>query len=270
MTKMRGLGKLGRSRLGALLRKSSSVVTVEMASEVLQISRIRAAQLLASWAKNGWVKRVSRGAYISVPIDAISANVAIEDSWVVASKLYSPCYIGGWTAANYWDLTEQIFNSIILFTTKNVRGRRQKLGNATIWIRTVQPSSMFGLKTEWRQNTKVNVSDPTRTLVDIFDTPAVGGGLVHCVDILNSYLRSGHKDLNLLFGYTQRAKNKTIFKRLGFLMEQIQPNETKFISQCQRNLSAGYSKLDPEQESEKIITRWKLWIPKGWSEKRHR
>jgi hypothetical protein len=32
--------------------------------------------------------------------------------WLVAHKLFSPCYIGGWIAAHHWGLTEQIFNSI--------------------------------------------------------------------------------------------------------------------------------------------------------------
>ena len=40
----------------------------------------------------------------------------LEDPWVIAAQLYGPCYIGGWSAAEYWDLTEQIFRTVVVMT----------------------------------------------------------------------------------------------------------------------------------------------------------
>ena len=40
----------------------------------------------------------------------INISSSLEDPLVIAEKLFSPCYVGGWSAAEYWGITEQIFN----------------------------------------------------------------------------------------------------------------------------------------------------------------
>jgi hypothetical protein len=34
----------------------------------------------------------------------------IEDPWVLVPTLFGDSYIGGWTAAHHWELSEQLFN----------------------------------------------------------------------------------------------------------------------------------------------------------------
>jgi|GEM_PF-6032200 len=41
-----------------------------------------------------------------------------DEPWAVAQKLFVPCYVGGWSAAEYWDFTEQIFNSTLVVLAK--------------------------------------------------------------------------------------------------------------------------------------------------------
>lgn len=48
--------------------------------------------------------------------DTQTSDVIPEEPFVIAEKLFSPCYIGGINAANYWDLTEQIFRTITVMT----------------------------------------------------------------------------------------------------------------------------------------------------------
>ena len=52
---------------------------------------------------------------------------------------------------------------------------------------------------------------------------------------------------------------------MGFLIERKYPQEKEFLAQCLRRISKGYSKLDPALKCEKIITKWKLWIPDSWA-----
>jgi len=33
-------------------------------------------------------------------------------------------YIGGWTAAHHWELTEQLFNETLVFTTRRLTEKR--------------------------------------------------------------------------------------------------------------------------------------------------
>jgi len=62
-----------------------------------------------------------------------------------------------------------------------------------------------------------------------------------------------------------RIKNKTVLKRLGYLMEKFHTEEREFIQQCHARISTGYSKLDPNLDADKLITRWKLWVPESWT-----
>jgi predicted transcriptional regulator of viral defense system len=55
------------------------------------------------------MSRIARGFYVPVPLESPNPDMPLEDPWLVGMRLYSPCYIGGWSAAEYTDLTEQIF-----------------------------------------------------------------------------------------------------------------------------------------------------------------
>jgi len=70
------------------------------------------------------MSRVRRGLYVSVPLESRTADMPLEDPWLVADRLFSPCYIGGWSAAEYFGLTEQIFSTIIVMTVQKPRSRR--------------------------------------------------------------------------------------------------------------------------------------------------
>ncbi|MBL8360901.1 MAG: hypothetical protein JNN18_10465 [Rubrivivax sp.] len=80
------------------------------------------AQLLAVRSLR-WLARVRRGAYVPVPIESPSADVALEDPWSVAMTTFAPCYMGGRSAAEHWGLTEQIFRSVCVGRRHSPCGR---------------------------------------------------------------------------------------------------------------------------------------------------
>jgi predicted transcriptional regulator of viral defense system len=51
-------------------------------------------------------------------------------------------------------------------------------------VRTVSQEALFGIKPVWRNTVKVNVSDPTQTILDMLDDRGLGGGLRLMVDVL--------------------------------------------------------------------------------------
>jgi predicted transcriptional regulator of viral defense system len=124
---------------------------------------------------------------------------------------------------------------------------------------------MFGLESVWRGQVKVPVSNPTRTILDMLNNPALGGGIRSTVDIFNNYLKSNNKDLDLLLKYTNQLNNGAVFKRLGFLLERYAPNEESAISDCKLKMTKGNTKLDPQLKADKLITRWRLWVPQNWA-----
>lgn len=268
MEALTGLGKEERKRLSAIVRETKGTISVKEASNILKVSSAEAAKMLSRWAKKGWLSRVKRGLYIQVPLEARTAEIPLEDPWIIAERLYSPCYIGGWSAAEYWDLTEQVFRTVMVMTTQRPRERNRIIKGTNFLLRTISEKQMFGFKPVWRGQVKILVSDPSRTILDALDDPRLGGGIRSVADMLNNYLKSESKDLKLLIEYAMQLGSGAVFKRLGFLLERFASDQTSFINECKSQLTTGNVKLDPALKSDKLITRWKLWVPESWAKEK--
>jgi predicted transcriptional regulator of viral defense system len=230
METLTGIGKTDRERMAAIIRGTKGTVSVGDAARILNVASTDAAKMLSRWSKKGWMSRIRRGLYVSVPLESRTADVPLEDPWLIADRLFSPCYIGGWSAAEYFDLTEQIFNTVMVMTVQKPRNRKPNIKGTAFLLRTVSEKAMFGLKPVWRGQVKIAVSDPTRTILDMLIDPVLGGGIRSAKDMLENYLRSENKNLEELIAYGEQIGNGAVFKRLGFLLEKIAPDETNAIT----------------------------------------
>jgi predicted transcriptional regulator of viral defense system len=155
-----------------------------------------------------------------------------------------------------------------VLTTQKPRDRTPSIKETDFLIRTVSEKAMFGMKPVWRGRVRVSVSDPTRTVVDMLSVPSLGGGIRSTVDMLVNYLRSENGNMDLLIEYGDRLGNGAVFKRLGFLLERVAPENGLFIEACQNRITTGNAKLDPKLGADRLITRWRLWVPEGWTRER--
>src|SRR5580658_10366832 len=249
-----------RARLAAVLRAAKEVVSVELASKTLGIERAPAAKILSRWSAQGWLQRIGAGLYVPVPLDLAGSEQVVADPWVLVPTLFGQCYIGGWTAAHHWELTEQLFNETVVFTTRRVADKRMIAQGAVFVLHNVKPKRFFGLKTLWRGSVKVSISDPARTLIDMIAAPEVGGGIVHVADSLSAYLKTKSADRGLLIRYAEEFDNGVIFKRLGYLAE-THLHDDKLAAECRSRLTQGYARLDPSLPPKKLVTAWRLWLP---------
>jgi predicted transcriptional regulator of viral defense system len=265
MVAVGGLRGTSRERLSKVLRQAKGSISPADASRVLNVEQAEAARLLSKWSSRGWLTRVRRGLYVAVPLESPTADLPLDDAWVIADRLFAPCYIGGWSAAAHWGLTEQLFRPILVVTNRRPRARRVEARGAVFLLRTADEKAMFGLKPIWRGKVKVNVSDPTRTVLDLLDTPTMGGGIRSVLDILKSYFSSDYRDPKLLVEYADQLGNKAVFKRLGFLAATFLPIEEELIIECRKRLSAGNAKLDPNLTSDRLVTAWRLLVPAGFA-----
>ncbi len=264
MNKISGIGKGDRKKLSAIFRETKGTISVQDAANILKTTSTDAAKMLSRWASKSWLSRVRRGLYVRMPLESYTTDIPLEDSWIIADRLFSPCYIGGWSAAEYWDLTEQIFRTVVVITTQKPRNRSPIIKGTEFMLRTVSENALFGTKPVWRGQVKVSVSDPSRTIIDLLTAPKLGGGIRPTKDIFSSYLKSEEKNIDLMIEYAKRLGNGAVFKRLGFLLERLAPDQTQSIQICRDNLTKGLAKLDPSLNSEKLVTRWKLWVPTNW------
>ena len=115
-----GISGAGRAELTAVAGRRRFVTPDDVAAE-LEVDPSVAAKKLAHWADSGWLRRVRRGLYIPVPVEAERPSGWSDDPLVVATEVWAPCYFTGWTAASHWGLTEQVFRTTVLKTTRRVR-----------------------------------------------------------------------------------------------------------------------------------------------------
>jgi predicted transcriptional regulator of viral defense system len=252
---------MSRTRLSKLLREGGELLTVEKTAQILGMDNDQAAKSLARWRNQGWLTHIKRGVYAAVPIEAETTDRALEDVWILIPELFDPAYVGGWSAAEHWDFTEQIFRDICVFTARPVTKREQNIHNIPFVVTHIQSISHFGTKTVWKKNVKVLVSDPTKTIIDMLSMPRAGGGIQHVIDCLREYFKSQHFKEAQLLDYAQRLNNGAVYKRLGFIASKILGDTHPVVIACQKNLTAGKAQLDPALKGERLITRWRLFVP---------
>jgi predicted transcriptional regulator of viral defense system len=255
----------GRSQLVQVLAASGDVIHISDVAKALEISRTDAAKRLARWREQGWLSRVGSGAYVPASIDTLGSERVLDDAWVLVPALFAPAYIGGRTAAEHWDLTEQIFKDVVVITGQAIREKRQLRQGFQFTLKHLNVTKIFGTKPIWRHHTKVMVSDVHRTIVDILDDPALGGGIQPVSDCLNSYLKRADRDDQKVIEYAERLRNGAVFKRLGFLAERTQSG-AKLAELCSARLTAGNAKLDPALPCSRLISKWRLLVPTAWIE----
>ena len=254
----------GRAQLVQVLAQAGDVIHVDDVVIALRLDRTGAAQRLSRWTEQGWLRRVGRGAYVAASIDTMGADRVLDDPWVLVPALFAPAYIGGRTAAEHWDLTEQIFKDIFVMTAQPVRQKRQKRHGTPFWLKHIDERKIFGTKNVWRHRTRVPVSDVHRTIIDMLDDPATGGGIQHVSDCLAAYLRREDRDDEKLVDYAVSLDNGAVFKRLGFLAERFSGG-AELGRFCEPHLSGGHAKLDPAQDGPLVVTKWRLRVPERWA-----
>lgn len=259
----------GRARLSAVITAAGDVVRIDDTVQALDVTRERAAKLLSRWAEQGWLRRVGTGTYVPVQLELLNSEQVVQDPWVLVPALFGPAYIGGRTAAEHWDLTEQLFRDIVVFTSRSVRHKTVEQQSAVFTLKRIREELIFGTKTVWRGQTRISVSDIHRTIVDMLDDPAIGGGIQHVEDCFSQYMKRSDHDPAKLVEYAERHGNGAIFKRLGFLAER-HPDGQALVKAARSRLTKGHAMLDPALACEKLATRWRLRVPASWLKGRTR
>ena len=255
-------GISGRNRhfLEVLHREFSHPFGAGEAADRLELPRERASRLLRQLASQGWLTRVKQGLYITVPLEARSSGEWIEDPWIAAATAFAPCYIGGWSACEHWGLTEQIFNEISLVTARPIRNTEQIIQGTRFRLKEVAPEQIFGTRAVWRNQSRVDVSDPSRTVIDMLDDPSFGGGIRHVAHAVTAYFAE-HLDIEALLDYAERRGNRSVYKRLGYLVESRGLTADGLAEACRERMSTGLVDLDPSApKGGRIVTRWNLRV----------
>lgn len=250
-----------RSALARLARDArGGILDVSIAARSLRVPRRRASLLLGQLARKGWLARVRRGHYILLPLESEPGRAAqAEDPWLLAARLFSPGYVGGWSAAEHWELTEQIFRSTFVVTAARVRRSNVRLAGLDFRLVRVPRSRVENVPTLWRGRERVAVSSPARTIADALDHPAWLGGLRNVASAISRLHASRHWDEGKLSEALTRVGRGAAYKRLGYLLEALALAEPDLIALCLRKRSKGSIALDPAVRAKgRLVKRWGL------------
>ena len=179
------------------------------------------------------------------------------DPWVVGSSAFAPAYIAGWSAAEHWDLTEQIFRSVLMATARRPRDRRPTVGGTRFVLHTVPSGKHVGLAPVWQDGSRVQVTDPAKTIVDVLADPSWGGGIRSVSEMLEEYLHRDDRDDDKLVEYGDVVSNGAMFKRLGYLLERTDSPAGALVDACRARRSSGINDLDPSVNAGgPILSAW--------------
>lgn len=239
----------------------AGLVTTERSAELLGIGADAASLTLGRLVRRGWLSRVRRGLYLILPLEAGRDGTAIEDPWVLARELYAPCYIGGWTAAEHWGFTEQLFRATFVVTAANIRRSRETFLGAEFHLTRGTQEHVAQVGQIWRGRERVAVSDRERTLADALANPSWVGGVRHCVEILRTYRESNEWNPKRLLERLEEIGSGAAFKRLGYFAETVLKADPHIVNAALARRTSGVVKLDPAiAERGRINTRWGLSV----------
>jgi predicted transcriptional regulator of viral defense system len=205
--------------------------------------------------------RLRRGLYLVLPLEAEAhTGGVVEDPWVLATLLFRPCYIGGWSAAEHWGLTEQLFRSVFVASASHRRRSRVEIGGTEFHVVATALERVESVKAVWRGRERVPVSSPERTIADALVTPSWLGGIRSLADILVSYRREAWNPDQLVAELTSLGVGAG-FKRLGYLIECLELKAPKLLTFAKRRRTSGAVKLDPSiRVRGRLLKSWGLWV----------
>ena len=110
----------------------------------LGMDRAQASRQLAAWHRQAMIRQVAHGLYVPVSPTALGQTQVLDDPWVLVPELYEPGYVGGWSALAHWELTEQVFRSVCVLTSRRVKSGETTHQGVGFFIKHVPHATLFG------------------------------------------------------------------------------------------------------------------------------
>jgi predicted transcriptional regulator of viral defense system len=176
--------------------------------------------LLQYHEATGRLLRVRRGLYAVVPV-GVSSEAAPVDPYLVAAKAAPDAVLGYHAALAFHGKAYSLYQRFEFLTAKTGR-EFQFRGDSFRPVRfpkalEEREKHLLGVTEAERSGLAVRVTSLERTLVDVLDRPALGGGWE---EIWRSLESREFFDLDRLIEYAILLGNATTVSKVGFYLEQ--------------------------------------------------
>jgi len=259
-------GNLNLKTLGPKL----AFLVAELHERQKTIFSIRDVESISSHASNsarglanrlvskGIATRLKPGLFILVPAELGHARDYLGDPYAVASEVVgNPQYfISHSSAMDIHRMVTQPQLVVYTTTTQSVRPR-SILGTQFRFVRC-KSEHYFGTMNYWVTKTrKIKVSDLERTVIDGLKQSEYCGGFSEVAK--GFWMRQQDINVKKLVEYALMVEIGAIYRRLGYLLELFETQETEQLELLRKKITAAYVLLDPMMPAEgKFISRWRL------------
>lgn len=205
------------------------------------------------------LERVARGTFLVRPLRSLSRPTTASTAAQAAALLQGkPYYLGGLWAVTFHRLTEQQHVSALdAFITGWKRS--QRLSSARITFHRVDPARLsYGVANAMIEGLQVQLSDPERTLLDLFDTPSLAGNARTALTLVTQALPRA--DGAKLVEYAVRGSRHSTCQRLGVLLERLgtAPRKLARLHAKTRETRSMLSMLPGASRTGPFNRRWRV------------
>ena len=246
--------------LSTLAREGKSIVTLEDISRVWGASYSNAKVISNRLRKKRWLLELIPGKYLISPLSAGVESEYTEHEFIIASELVKKksYYVAYWSALNHYGFTEQTPFTVFVATPSRIKNIT--VHDVKYQFVTINQAKFFGMRNHFFENKKIIISDKNKTIVDALDHPEYCGGIVEVAKCL--WNAKNEISYSKIFEYSQKIKNSTVIKRLGFLIDTLEIKVPQSIyNQMHDSINTGRSWLDPySTKTKKSNLKWKLFV----------
>lgn len=238
---IRTLGDVGGRLLSQLAVEGKRIFAFADAARILRSKDSDARWLLSRLVKRRWLRRLEKGKYLVLPLEAGLEGQWTVHEFVIAVHLVQPAYVGYRSALNFYGYTEQVSRTVFVATTR--RKQPVQIDGVTYRFVYLSPRKFFGYSPLLIDDVAVNMSSRAKTLADCLDHVEYAGGITEVAKAL--WMSRQEVNPHHLVETAITMKNKAILQRLGYLMELLEMVPPEFLEYIRRRISGSYAVLDP-------------------------
>jgi predicted transcriptional regulator of viral defense system len=221
----------------------------------------QARKALSRLERKGWLRRLERGLYLIVPLEAGTEGHWSDDPLVIATQLVLEGAVAYWSALHYWNLTEQVPRTVFVQTLRQRNPSQTAIQGVNYKFIWISEQKYFGVRTQTSEGLQFTITDREKTLVDACDRPDLCGGIMQVAQSLQS---GEPVEWDLMETYLGKMGSGAIYKRLGYLIERLAisiPEKEARLARWQAQLTQGIALLDlGGARTGPVRTKWRLWV----------
>jgi len=254
------LGPVSAKLISSLYELGKMIFTVKDIENITGLKSNAAKKLRYDLIKRNVIARLKPGKYIIIPQE-LGENIDYIGNWYVVARevVKSPdYYISHYSAMDIHNMVTHPITKISITTPTQEHKKQRIVGNTTFEFIYISEKNIWGVKNIWiTKSEQVRVSDVERTILDCLYQPKYCGGVMEIVK--GMWIQKEKIDYEVLFNYALKYNKIVVIKRLGYILESLGLQGSKYLNRLQMKLNNRYYKFDPLLTSEVTYKNsWKL------------